>query len=100
VNIDVLYFEGCPNHEPTVALVRDVARELGVDVVLREVHVRSPEDAERFRFLGSPTVQVGGVDIEPARREDSQFAMACRVYGESGVPPRSLVAAAIREKTA
>jgi len=28
MQIDVLYFEGCPNHEPTTALVRDVVRSL------------------------------------------------------------------------
>ena len=29
VRVDVLYFDGCPNHEPTVELVRGVVADLG-----------------------------------------------------------------------
>ena len=31
VKIQVLYFAGCPNHEPAVTRVREVAAELGID---------------------------------------------------------------------
>lgn len=91
MKIDVLYFEGCPNHEPALDLVRAVVRELGVDAVLNEIEIRSPEDVTRLAFLGSPTIRVNGQDIEPARRGDENYAMSCRRYGDSGVPPRELL---------
>ena len=100
MKVDILFFDGCPNHQPAVELVQSVVLELGMDAEVREVQVRRPEDAERLRFLGSPTVRVNDVDIEPARREDPHYAMCCRMYGKSGVPARDLVASALREAVA
>jgi hypothetical protein len=95
--VKVLTFEGCPNHRPTVELIHDVARELRIDVEVHEVEVSDPEDATRLRFLGSPTVQVDGADIEPGRRQDSGYGMSCRMYGVSGIPPRALVVSALTD---
>ena len=57
VRVDVLFFEGCPNHEPTVELARSVVAELDLEAEVHEVPVESAEDAEARRFLGSPSVQ-------------------------------------------
>jgi hypothetical protein len=35
MKVVVLYFDGCPHHGPTVALIHEVARDLGVEVFLR-----------------------------------------------------------------
>ncbi len=98
MNIRVLFFAGCPNHDATVALIRDVADALGSDVEIDEVEVKGPEDARRLRFLGSPTVQVDGVDIEPAHRGPVE-SMSCRLYGRSGIPPRALIEAAFGRRS-
>jgi hypothetical protein len=95
MNIRVLAFEGCPNDQPTIALIEEVLRELGIEAEVNRVEV-SEENAERLRFLGSPTVQIDGVDIEPAARERTGFGMSCRTYsGGKGVPSRELLEAAI-----
>ena len=96
MKVEVLYFEGCPHHQPTVDLARDVIADVGVDAELREVEVRDHEEATRLRFLGSPSVRVDGVDIEPGARSRKDFAFGCRMYPGSGVPPRSLFVAALR----
>lgn len=97
MTIEVLYFDGCPNHEPAVARVREVLESLGIEATVREVRVATPEDAQRLEFPGSPTIRVNGVDIEPAARQGRDFAMGCRRYGNSGVPPRELIESAIRD---
>ena len=97
MKVQVLYFAGCPNHESTTRLARDVARELGLGVSVEEVEVRSVEDAVRLRFLGSPSVHVNDVDIEPGARKSTAYAFACRTYGSVGVPPRELLVAALKE---
>ena len=94
--IEVLYFDGCPNLEPTVALARDVAAELGIAAGIREVEIRDEADAERLRFLGSPTVRVNGIDIDPEAVARTDYAFSCRLWGESGVPPRELMLSALR----
>ena len=95
MTIEVLYFEGCPNHEPTVQLAREVVETLGLSLAISQVEVAGPEEAEALRFLGSPSVRVDGRDIEPGAGERTEFALSCRLYGDSGVPPRELLVAAL-----
>ena len=94
MKIHVLYFAGCPNHQPTVALVREVVTGLGLSVEVEEIAVNTQTDAQRLRFLGSPTVQVNGIDIEPNAREHTHYALTCRLYDGSGIPPRALLVSA------
>jgi hypothetical protein len=91
MNIQVLYFEGCPNYKATLDLVHSVAGSAAIEAV----QIRTQEDAVRMRFLGSPTILVDGVDVEPDARTRTDFGFTCRTYGGSGVPSRGLVASAI-----
>ena len=84
--VEILYFDGCPNHHPAVALVERVSRELGIEPELRLVNVADQEAAERARFLGSPTIRVGGIDVDPHTEERSDYALSCRVFQtEAGI---------------
>jgi len=95
IKIEVLFFDGCPNHEPTVRLAREVVSALGMPAEIHEVVVETVEDAEERRFLGSPSVRVNGRDIEPGADDRAGFAMSCRMYGSAGVPPREWMVAAL-----
>lgn len=53
--------------------------ELGLDpdmVAVREVHTDT--GAEREHFVGSPTIRIDGVDVQPPGGEP--FGLTCRVY--------------------
>ena len=93
--IEVLYFEGCPNLEPTLSLSSEVLGQLKLSADVREVEVRTPEDAERLRFLGSPSVRVDGKDIEPGADSRTEYALSCRIYADGGVPRKELLVAAL-----
>jgi hypothetical protein len=62
--IEILYTEGCGNAGPTGALVQEVAKSLAPGAGVRRILVRDLEHAKELQFPGSPTVRVGGVDIE------------------------------------
>jgi len=95
MDIQVLYFDGCPHHVPTAALVKQVVATLGMHAQIEEVEVTSREDAVSKRFLGSPTVLVNGVDIDPRAHDRTDYGLSCRVYhGMDGVPSASLLQAA------
>lgn len=95
MKITILYFDGCPNHPPVAELARRIVAEHGLNAEVKEVEV-APDDVVQLRFLGSPTVQVDGVDIEPAARERADFAMSCRVYPTSdGLPSEGDLRSAI-----
>jgi len=84
--VEILYFESCPNHEPTRMLVERLARRLRLEPEIRLVEVADPDAAVELRLLGSPTVRVDGVDVEPGAEERRDFALSCRIYrSESGV---------------
>ena len=88
--VEILYFDGCPNHEPAVALVERIDRELGTNADVRLVNVPDHEAANRLRFLGSPTVRVDGVDVDPLTTQRSDYALSCRIFstdhGPAGQP--------------
>jgi hypothetical protein len=97
--VEILYFQGCPNHEPTLELVERVAKELRVDPLIELVEVPDNEMATRLRFLGSPTVRIDGRDVEPGAEERTDFVLSCRVYrgdqGAAGHPDKAWIRAAL-----
>src|SRR5271170_1298968 len=95
IKVDVLYFEECPNHLPTVERINAILREERCRAEVREVLVPNVETAQRVNFLGSPTVRVNGIDIEPAAQNRKDFGLMCRRY-TGGVPSHELIRAAIR----
>jgi hypothetical protein len=99
--VEILYFEGCPNHEPARTLVERLATQLRIEPEIELVEVADPEAAVALRFLGSPTVRVNGRDIEPGAEKRRDFAFSCRIYrSERGVaeqPEESWVREALTE---
>lgn len=96
MKVEVLYFEGCPNHAPAVQLAKEVVSELGVDAKVEEVEIKTPEEAVERRFLGSPSVLVNGVDVEPGARSRTDFGFAGRMYNGRGLPSRESIVAALQ----
>ena len=82
------YFDGCPNWETARERLEEALHTIGVSTEVRLEQVTSQEQAERLRFVGSPTILVDGRDPFPAG--DEGFGLTCRVYwsdaGASGSP--------------
>ncbi|MBF6590793.1 MAG: thioredoxin family protein [Ktedonobacterales bacterium] len=98
--IEVLYFGDCPHYQRAIEVVRDLLRAEGITASLDVIAVETPEEAERQRFSGSPTIRVDGVDIAPMP-EGTLPALACRVYQTAGgsltpVPPVEMLLRALR----
>ncbi|MFL5852588.1 MAG: hypothetical protein ACJ77G_08915 [Solirubrobacteraceae bacterium] len=66
----------------------------------RAARVERDEEAQRLRFLGSPTVRVDGRDVEPGADVREDFGLKCRLYrtedGLTGTPAEEWLVAAIR----
>jgi hypothetical protein len=82
--VEILYFEGCPNYRPARALVERLATQLRIKPEIRLVEVVDADAAVVLRSLGSPTVRVNGVDVEPGAEERRDFGFSCRVYRSKG----------------
>ncbi|RKX41828.1 MAG: hypothetical protein DRP64_10815 [Verrucomicrobia bacterium] len=77
MKIELLTIPHCPGAEGTRRLMRNVLRNTGESFT--ETEVENAEQAEELHFLGSPTIQIDGQDIEPARRNDPA-SFSCRTY--------------------
>lgn len=99
MRIELLYFDGCPNHAALLPLLRALLAERGIDAEVQLLRVESAEAAEHERFLGSPTVRVDGIDVEVGAEERRDFGLKCRIYrtpeAMSETPPRAWIEAAI-----
>jgi hypothetical protein len=73
VEVKVLFSEGCDNTPPTIDLIKQTALESGIEIDLKMILVESQEQARQWKFLGSPTVQVNGFDIDPSARLAAAF---------------------------
>lgn len=97
MTVEVLYFEGCPGVEQILPRLRELARGVGAEVVVRAVETQ--EAAERERFLGSPTVRVDGRDVEREAGGRTDFGLKCRLYRagthQTPVPPETWIRAAL-----
>ena len=86
--IELLYLEGCQGHARVRPTVQRLAEVAGVE--LRERRIDTPQQARAARFLGSPSVRVGGVDVEPGAHRRTDYGLKCRLYrtqdGFSDVP--------------
>lgn len=100
-SVELLYFDGCPTYKKAQQDIDDVLRESGINAEVAMLKVESEEDAERLRFLGSPTVRVNGVDVDPSARESKDYGLRCRVYRVGGKiggsPSREMLGKALRE---
>ena len=102
MKVEVLFFKGCPNHFPTVERVRETLHRMGRYDDIREIEVDTHDKAEATAFLGSPSVRINGVDIEPSARDAKVFGLTCRTYVDgatrTGLPSRELISAAVSEQ--
>ena len=100
MQIRLLYFDGCPSYESALAAIRDVVAEQHLEAEIKLVRITTAEEAVMERFLGSPTVQVDGVDIEGLNTEMRQAELSCRLYDEQGSllgwPSRRLIRTALQ----
>lgn len=100
-SIEVLYFDGCPNHETFLPHLRALLAEYNITAPVTLTRIEHDDDAQAHRFLGSPTVRIDGRDVEPAAAErqvlnaqdvdsGAPYGMQCRLYstpdGTTGTP--------------
>ena len=73
IDVRVLHIPGCENAAATVSLVSEISENFGLVADLQVIEVRDQEQAETLQFLGSPTVQINGHDIDPAMRSATAY---------------------------
>jgi hypothetical protein len=103
MRVSFFYSENCPSHDEALKRLRMCVDSEGVDADIEVVRVDTAEDAQRLRFIGSPTIMVNGHDIDPP--STFHYDLTCRAYRlEDGrispLPSEAMIRRAIREAKA
>jgi hypothetical protein len=99
VEVELLWWAGCPSAEEAIELVREEMKAAGLEPAQLEVReIVDDGDAQREGFIGSPTIRVDGRDVQES--SDEPVGLTCRVYrlrdGRiSALPDRQDIAAAL-----
>ena len=79
MHIQFLYWEGCPSHDAALERLQQVMAEENIHEEIESVDVETEEQAQSLHFVGSPTILIDGMDIDPPP-EGTFAALTCRVY--------------------
>ncbi|MAU55872.1 MAG: hypothetical protein CL506_01425 [Actinobacteria bacterium] len=79
VKILVLYNNSCPSFEEAMVRIKEVIQENNFSTELTTKLLTSDEEAEKWKFIGSPTILINDKDIDPV--DSNVFRLDnCRVY--------------------
>ena len=100
LKVRFLYSEDCPSHGEALQRLRRVLKEEGIRDEVEVIEVKTSEDAEKLKFIGSPTILLDGRDIDPAT--NPYYALTCRAYRledgrSSPLPSEVMIRKAIRK---
>jgi hypothetical protein len=88
MQIDLLYFDGCPSWQLGLDNLKAALTAEEIQAEIHLVNVEDNAEAARLKFLGSPSFRMNGIDLWPEER--TSYALSCRVYstpqGMKGAP--------------
>ncbi len=90
--IELIYFEGCPNAEPSRINLRQAISALDLSADWQEWEQGDPQVPEYVKQHGSPTVLINGRDVSGV--EAGVGGAACRA---DGAPSADAIRAALEE---
>jgi hypothetical protein len=79
LDVELLWWEGCPSTERALFEVRAALAELGFEgAPVRMTEIATEDGARAAGFAGSPTIRVNGADV--AVPAGDEIGLSCRVY--------------------
>ena len=88
----------CPNHEVALLNLREALSDLEISEEVELIHVETEDAAKEHKFLGSPSIRIGSVDLEDSG--SGTYSMQCRRYQDGhrvvGYPSRSMIVEKLR----
>ena len=78
MQIELLYFDGCPSWQTGLEKLKTALQMEQLDDPVELVKVNDDSEAARLKFLGSPSFRADGQDLWPEERDT--YSLSCRVY--------------------
>jgi hypothetical protein len=84
MTVELLHTAACPNATAYLPRLRRLLATAGVSEPVRMRMIEDAGQAQRERFLGSPTIRVNGHDVDPGAAQRADYGMCCRLYDTPG----------------
>ena len=101
MQIELLYFDGCPSYKRAEQLLNEALAEMQTEAEVLKKNIINDDMATAERFLGSPSIRIDGVDVDPVVRTSTDFGLKCRIYqidqGIRGWPSKHMIKQAIQK---
>lgn len=95
MNIELVYFEGCPNAKAARENLRKACAALGINADWKEWNQNDDRIPEHIEVFGSPSILVDGKDVAGGPGECCA-PKSCRVYEDGkGAPDIETIKAAL-----
>ena len=96
----VLHNEECEYWQDAVLEAKKAMISSGMQPWVEIIEVKSPADAKKYKFSGSPQVNVNGKDVDPEAKNIKKPSLkTCRPYTWDGkshdYPPKEMVVEAL-----
>jgi hypothetical protein len=92
--VELLYFDGCPHWRVAEARLREALDAGEAAAPIERRMVSTPEQAERLKFRGSPSILIDGHDA--FADGSASIGLACRIYQTEDGPQGSPTVAQLR----
>ncbi len=106
--VDILYHEKCSHYPQAIERVKHVLSEEGIEAEINEIQITSEEEAQKYDFLGSPTIRIDGEDLESEEERQKGHTHtydtydSCRIYNYEGqlymIPHKETIRLALRKR--
>lgn len=96
MQIQFLYFSGCPSYKQGLENLKQALKELQLPEDFEMINIKTDEMAKEYHFIGSPTIVINGQDIDPKARDAKVTGYkGCRIYqteqGLKGAPTIEMI---------
>jgi len=78
MRIELLYYPECPSHARALELIRDALALEGIDAPIEVIRIDTQQEAEQYRFVGSPTIRIDGREVQP--QPHLPYRLTCRAF--------------------
>ncbi len=91
-----LHTDCCHAYHQAFDELEKALKENGVPVQFEVILITSEEEAKKYKFFGSPTIQINGEDVDTKARMVTKYGMSsCRPYFWKGksydYPPKGMI---------
>lgn len=102
MKVQLLHTSDCHAWKTALDVLEEALSKGGHETHYEVILVATDEEAKLLEFLGSPTVRIDDIDVDPRARTVTNYGLAaCRPYFYQGkiydYPPKDLISEALKE---